>query len=185
MSNKGQILTTEPLKSIEDVERVRAAIADDLRATALFRVGTNTAFRASDILSMKRKDFRGNEIFVREKKTGKLRRVIVNDETAAAIKAYLASRDDDYEWMFVGQRGKMTHGYLGKLVRSWCEKAGIDIKNCASHTMRKTFVRIQHEHYRTSIGTLMVALNHSTEKQTLDYAGLTAEDVVKTYGNVI
>jgi integrase len=87
--------------------------------------------------------------------------------------------------MFVGQRGKMTHGYLGKLVRSWFEKAGIDRVDVAGHSMRKTFVRIQHEVFGTRIGTLMVALNHSTEKQTLDYAGLTAEDVVKSYGNVI
>lgn len=183
--NKGRILTTEPLKSLEEVERVRAVIADDLRATALFRVGTNTAFRASDILEMKRKDLKGNEIHVREKKTGKLRRVIVNEPTVEAIKAYLASRTDQHEWMFVGQRGKMTHGYLGKLVRSWFVKAEIDRTNVASHSMRKTFVRIQHECFGTSLGTLMTALNHSTEKQTLDYAGLTAEDVAKSYGNVI
>lgn len=185
MSNKGRILTTEPLKSLEEVERVRAVLANDLRGMALFRVGTNTAFRASDILGLKRKDLRGNEIHVREKKTGKLRRVIVNEPTIEAINAYLASRDDVYEFMFVGQRGKMTHGYLGKLVRSWFVAAGIDRERVASHSLRKTFCRIQHEVFDVSLGTLMTALNHSTERQTLAYVGLNAEDVVKAYTNVI
>ncbi len=183
--NKGRILTTEPLKSLDEVERVRAVLVHDLRGMALFRVGTNTAFRASDILKLKRTDLKGSEIHVREKKTGKLRRVIVNEPTIEAIKAYLASREDDYEWMFVGQRGKMTHGYLGKLVRGWFEKAGIDRMNVASHSMRKTFVRLQHEVFDVSLGTLMTALNHSTEQQTLAYAGLTAEDVARAYANEI
>lgn len=183
--NKGRILTTEPLKSLDEVERVRAVLVDDPRGMALFRIGTNTAFRASDILNLTRRDLRGNEVHVREKKTKKLRRVIVNEPTVEAIKAYLASRTDSHEWMFVGQRGKMTHGYLGKLVRSWFEAAGIDRVNVASHSLRKTFVRIQHEVFDVSLGTLMTALNHSKEKQTLDYAGLTAEDVAKSYSNVI
>jgi len=87
--------------------------------------------------------------------------------------------------MFVGQRGKMTHGYLGKLVRQWFEDAGIAAKNVASHSMRKTFVRLQHEVFGVSLGTLMTALNHSTEKQTLAYVGLVAEDVEKAYANEI
>lgn len=183
--NKGRVLTTEPLKTLDEVERVRAAISDDVRSTALFRVGTNTAFRASDILNLKKSDLRGNEIHVREKKTGKLRRVIVNQATLDAINAYLASRTDKWDWMFVGQRGRMTHGYLGKLVRSWFEKAGIDRVNVASHSLRKTFVRIQHETFNVSLGTLMTALNHSTPGQTLQYAGLNEEDVNKAYQNEI
>jgi integrase len=148
-------------------------------------LGTNSALRASDILKLKRTDLRGNELFVREKKTGKLRRIRLNEPTVAAINAYLASRTNDYEWMFVGQRGKMTHGYLGKLVRKWFMDAGIDATNVASHSMRKTFVRLNHVEFGVSLGTLMVALNHSTERQTLAYCGLTAEDVEKAYANEI
>lgn len=183
--NKGRLLTTEPLKSLDDVEKVRAVLVDDLRGMALFRIGTNSALRASDILKLKRKDLKGNELHIREKKTGKLRRIILNEPTLTAINAYLESRTDTWEWMFVGQRGKMTHGYLGKLVRSWIESAGIALTNVASHTMRKTFVRVQHEVFGVSLGTLMTALNHSTEKQTLAYCGLVAEDVAKAYANEI
>jgi hypothetical protein len=68
---------------------------------------------------------------------------------------------------------------------SWFEKAGIVATNVASHSMRKTFVRLNHTIFGVSLGTLMVALNHSTERQTLAYCGLTAEDVEKAYANVI
>jgi integrase len=183
--NKGKILTTEPLKSLEDVERVRRTIESDLRAVALFRVGTNTALRASDILKLKRKDLKGDELFIREKKTGKLRRMPLNPPTVEAVNRYLSSRTDDWEWMFVGQRGKMTHGYLGKMVKTWFIEAGIPPGQYASHSMRKTFVRIQHEIFGVSMGTLMTALNHSTEAQTLAYCGLTAEDVAEAYANEI
>lgn len=183
--NKGRILTTEPLKSVEDVAKVRAVLREDPRGFALFAIGTNTALRASDILKLKRKDFRGNELFIREKKTGKLRRIPLNEPTVAATNAYLETRSDTHEWLFVGQRGRMTHGYLGKLVRSWFEKAGIEATNVASHSLRKTFVRLNHEVFDVSLGTLMVCLNHSTERQTLAYCGLTTEDIEKTYANVI
>jgi integrase len=79
----------------------------------------------------------------------------------------------------------MTHGYLGKLVRSWFEEAEIDAKNVASHSMRKTFVRLNHAVFGVSLGTLMTALNHSTERQTLAYCGLVSEDVEKAYANEI
>jgi integrase len=183
--NKGKVLTTEPLKSLDEVQRVRAVLDVDPRGLALFSLGTNSALRASDILKLRRKDLRGNELFIREKKTGKLRRIALNEPTVAAINTYLATRADTHEWLFVGQRGKMTHGYLGKLVRSWFAAAEIDAKNVASHSMRKTFVRLNHEVFGVSLGTLMVALNHSTERQTLAYCGLTAEDVEKAYANVI
>lgn len=183
--NKGKILTAEPLTNLDDVEKVRLAIEDDPRAIALFRTGTNSALRASDLLKLKRTDLKGNELFVREKKTNKLRRITLNEPTVSAIRAYLASRTDDHEWMFVGQRGKMTHGYLSKLIKTWIEKAGIAKGRHSSHTLRKTFVRIQHEVFGVSIGTLMTALRHSTEAQTLHYAGLNEADVAKAYANEI
>lgn len=182
---RGRVLTTEPLKSLDDVAKVRAVLQTDPRGLALFTLGINSALRASDILKLKRKDLRGNELFIREKKTGKLRRITLNDPTVQAIKAYMATRTDTHEWLFVGQRGHMTHGYFGKLVRQWFSDAGIEARNVACHSLRKTFVRLNHEVFGVSLGTLMITLNHSTERQTLAYCGLTAADVEKTYANVI
>jgi hypothetical protein len=46
-------------------------------------------------------------------------------------------------------------------------------------------VRLNHTEFDVNLATLMVALHHSTERQTLAYCGLTAEDVAKAYANVI
>jgi hypothetical protein len=55
----------------------------------------------------------------------------------------------------------------------------------APHTARNSFVRIQHDEFKTSITTPMVILNHSTPTQTLTYMGRMADDVTKAYGNAI
>lgn len=183
--NRGRITTTEPLKTLDDVKKVRAVLQKDPRGFALFCLGVNSALRASDILKLKRSDLKGNELFIREKKTRKLRRITLNDLTIAAINVYLATRQDAHEWMFVGQRGKMTHGYFGKLVKTWFADAGVPDGQYATHSLRKTFCRLQHEVFSVSLGTLMTCLNHSTEAQTLQYVGLNAEDVTTTYANQI
>src|SRR5229473_454944 len=105
--NRGRITTTEPLKTLDDVKKVRAVLQKDPRGFALFCLGVNSALRASDILKLKRSDLKGNELFIREKKTRKLRRITLNEMTIAAIDQYLATRIDGHDWMFVGQRGKM------------------------------------------------------------------------------
>jgi len=183
--NKGKILTADPLKSLDEVKRVKTALDEDPRGYALFCVGVNSALRASDILKLKRKDLKGNELFVREKKTGKLRRITLNAPTVDAIQKYLATRTDMEEWMFVGQRGKLTHGYLSKLVKTWFEAAGITEGRHSTHSMRKTFVRMQHLEFKVPLGTLMTALRHSTEQQTLHYAGINSQDVEEAYANEI
>jgi len=152
---------------------------------ALFTVGINTALRASDILSLKKSDLRGNELYIRERKTRKLRRIVINEPTLKTIHAYLATRGDSMEWLFVGQRGKMTHGYFGKMVRGWFDAAGIDARNVACHSLRKTFVRLNHTEFNVKLTTLMYALNHGSERQTLQYCGLLADDVNKVYQNAL
>jgi len=183
--NKGKITTTEPLKSLEDVAKVRHAIQDDPRSLALFSLGVNSALRASDMLNLKRDDLKGNQLLLREKKTGKLRHLVINAPTLAAINAYLATRKDDLEWLFAGQRGKLTHGYLGALTKSWFKKAGIEAERIACHSLRKTFVRINHSEFGVPLSTMMHTLNHSSERQTLQYCGLLGEDVAAVYANVI
>ena len=79
--NLGRITTTEPLKSLDDV-KTRSAL---YYRTTLQRIlhssasVSNSALRASDILQLKRSDLKGTNLFIREKKTRKLRRITLND----------------------------------------------------------------------------------------------------------
>lgn len=70
------------------------------------------------------------------------------------------------------------------MIKTWCKDAGLE-GQFASHPARKSFVRIQHDEFKTSLTTLMVILNHSPPAQTLTYMGRMADDVTAAYGNAI
>lgn len=182
--NKGRILTTDPLKSEGDIKRVKTTLKNDARALALFTTGINTALRSSDLLGLKRSDLKGDELFIRERKTKKLRKIVLNKETLAALRAYLRTREDANELMFLGLRGRITHGWLGSQVKKWFKTAGVQAGRYATHSLRKTFVRINYER-GVPLATLMVICNHSSERQVLTYCGITAEDVQKVYDRAL
>lgn len=184
MANLGKIITTIPLKSMDEIQSVKNALTNDPRALAMFTIAINTGLRSCDLLSLKRSGLKGNELFIRERKTKKLRRLIINEPTLKVINSYLATRTDNIDLLFIGARGKITHGTYGKWVKSWCDMAGLDTENRAGHTLRKTFVRTNYER-GVKLATLMVMCNHSSERQTLTYIGITGEDVQKVYEHAI
>ena len=51
--------------------------------------------------------------------------------------------------------------------------------------MRKSFVRLNYEHFGVPLAVLMRALGHSSEKQTLDYVGMLPKDIERLYENSI
>jgi hypothetical protein len=66
----------------------------------------------------------------------------------------------------------------------WAIEVGIEDR-IASHTLRKTWVRLQRDVFGTELQTLCYALGHSSERQTLAYCGITPDDVATAYRNVI
>jgi integrase len=184
---RGKVITTRPLTDIEQVREIKRQLEAHPRDYALFVLSVNSAFRASDLINLTRFDalFRDDgrcELVVKERKTGKNRKVLINTQAAEALRRYLDTRKDTWDWLFVGQRGQLTRQGLGQLVKKWF--ALIDVtQNVACHSLRKTWVRLQVEHFGVSLHTLMHALNHSSERQTLQYCGLLAEDVARLYEN--
>lgn len=109
---------------------------------------------------------------------------MVNNGTADALSRYIASKSnpqrDDY--VFVGERGKMTTSFLNRLIKTWCENVELE-GNFSTHTLRKTWAYHQYKTFDVRLPVLMQALNHSSERQTLTYIGLLAEDVEAAYSN--
>jgi integrase len=186
-AHAGKVTTTTPLKDIEHVAAIKALLQDRPRDLALFVMGCNTAFRAGDLLALERSDLRllpdgRYEVTVIEGKTRKLRQVTLNKPTSEVLHGHLSTSTGTY--VFEGQRGRLSVSYLTRLLKEWAEAAGVEGR-IASHTLRKTFVRLQHDIFGTSLTTLMHVLNHSSERQTLAYMGLLAEDVNEAYSNAI
>lgn len=182
MSRRGQITTTDPIKDLATVARIKESLQDNPRDLALFTLGVNSAFRAGDILKLTRADLvelpDGRiEVFVRERKTHKLRRVTLNPQASETLRRHLATSTDDRLF-------PVTIQWFGKLVKRWCAEAGLEGR-FATHTLRKTFARLNYEVFGVSLATLAFALNHDSERTTMRYLGLVDEDVARVYQNSI
>jgi len=186
---KGSKIKVEPIKRKKDIESIKKLLSDNPRNSALFTIGINTNLRASDLLRITAGDVRGlkagDSIEIKEKKTGKFRRVTLNKASIQAIQTLLASRAyDDDDPLFLGQRGPLNVPSVHRLVKSWCRD--INLKgNYGSHSLRKTWGYHQRVTFGTDIPRLMVCFNHSTQRQTLDYLCIQPEEIRDVFENVL
>ena len=126
---KGDQIKVGPIKKRKDIDSIKKLLGDDPRNSALFTIGINTNLRASDLLRIKvvqvRDLKRGDEIELKERKTGKPRRITLNKACVQAIQRLLASRPcADEDLLFTGQRGPLTVPSVHRLVKSWsCNKS--------------------------------------------------------------
>ena len=185
---KGSQIKVEPIRKKRDIQSIKKMLSDNPRNQALFTIGINTNLRASDLLSIKAGQVRdlkaGDSIQIKEKKTGKFRVVTLNKACIQAIQKLLASSlyDDDIDPLFVGQRGPLTVPSVSRLVKSWCR--AINLRgNYGSHSMRKTWGYHQRVTFGTDIPRLMVCFNHSTQRQTLEYLCIQADEIKDVYQN--
>jgi integrase len=179
----------EPIKRIKDIKAIKAQLATKPRDLAIFVIGINTNLRASDLVRLKVSQVQGlkagDELVLYEKKTDKERRITLNKACIEVIENLLASRqyqpDDN---LFLGQRGPITAIYINHLVKKWT--AAINLKeNYGAHTLRKTWGYHQRVTFKVDIPTLMVILNHSSQKQTLDYLCIQPEEIKAAYNNCL
>ncbi|MBF0510477.1 MAG: tyrosine-type recombinase/integrase, partial [Deltaproteobacteria bacterium] len=164
-------------------------LADRPRDLALFTVGINTNLRASDLLQITVGQVRGlkpmDEITLKERKTGKPRRISLNRACVEAIGTWLKTMPKDMadcDPLFSGQRGPMTVPTIHKLVKTWCKE--INLKgNYGSHSLRKSFGYHQRVTFGVGLPELMTIFNHSTQRQTLAYLCVQPDEVKSVYEN--
>jgi len=178
----------EPIRSQKDIKTIKKLLEDRPRDLALFTLGINTNLRASDFLAIKAGMVRGHkamdEIEINEKKTGKPRRITLNQACSDTTQRLLASRTyNDEDYLFQSQRGvALTVPSVNRLVKGWTK--AINLKgNYGSHTLRKTWGYHQRVTYGVGLPELMVCFNHSTQKQTLDYLCVQPEEIKNVYAN--
>ena len=184
---KGTSIRVDPIKSTKDIKAIKKLLHDKPRDLCLFTLGINTNLRASDLLRITAgmvKDLKpGDELVIKEKKTGKHRRITLNKAASSSIQALFESRQyDDPEPLFVGQRGCLTVPSVNRLVKGWCRT--INLKgNYGSHSLRKTFGYHQRVSFGVSVPELMVVFNHSSQRETLEYLCIQPEEVKSIYMN--
>lgn len=175
----------QPIRDPEQIEEFKDRLKrKELRNWLMFCVGISTGLRISDILPLKVSDVSGMYVELNEKKTGKYRKIIINNRLRSYIDYYLQEYDwlrpDDY--LFKSQKGNFPISE----VQAWrvLKEVSVDmgLPDIGTHTMRKTFG--YHFYQRThDIATLQEILNHSTPRMTMIYIGLVQENIDRAIMN--
>ena len=198
--------TSDPIKSIDDIYSIsnwfisRGRYRDNL----LFVVGINFGLRVSDLLTLRfshliDEQFRFKTTFpILEKKTKNTRKVrrnryiTINDAVVDAVMLYLDNtpgvRLSDY--MFRGESNRcgnenkpMHRNSVERIMKEVGSALGIEA-HMATHTLRKTFAYHQmliSNNDPRKLLLLQKMFGHSTSAQTLEYIGITGEEIEAAY----
>lgn len=172
----------EPIRKIEDINKIENSLSNNERDKLLFVFGINTGLRISDILGLNvidvlNKDF----VEIREKKTKKYKKFPLNKKLQNMLKTYLKNKDVDSP-LFVGINGSRLHrSVVYRILNDVCREVGIK-ENIGTHTLRKTF---GYHHYKkfNDVALLQKILNHSSPAITLRYIGITQDEIDYSYKN--
>lgn len=184
---KGMLIDVQPLKSKEEIREILEALGMSkeygLRNQLLFKLGISTGLRCGDLVALKVEQVKGKSSFkIREGKTKKERTVHL-DQLMVDIADYIDTLPPGTTYLFPSRKGdahiSTTQAY--RIIIA----AGDQIGNhsVGSHTMRKTF---GYTYYNATndIATLMEIFNHSSQKTTLRYIGMTDERIKQSIKNV-
>lgn len=194
----GDTIKVEPIRTVNAINKLKQHLAPSPRNFALLVVGINTAYRASELLSMRLGQVRhlqpGDRLEVKQKKTKKYRAVTMNKACYDSIRSLLEHLDrkalrakdlswiDDDAYLFAGRQPNrpLSVPTLNNLVKDWCRK--INLKgNYGSHTLRKTWGYMQRTKQDTPIPLLMQAFGHASQQQTLSYLCIQDEEIESIY----
>lgn len=187
---KGSQTKVEPIRRKADIDRIKTLLQDQPRNLALYVLGINSNLRASDLVRITVDQVIGigpRESFeIREKKTGKLRRITLNNGTHSALRNWIEVgnlRSGDP--LFKSQRngsdntGRLTVSSVNRLVKRWCYEIGLQ-GNFGSHTLRKTW---GYHAWKAGVDLprLMTCFNHSSQQQTLNYLCIQNKEIQEVY----
>ncbi|KZL88700.1 tyrosine-type recombinase/integrase [Clostridium magnum] len=172
----------EPIRDIQLVYDIADYLkTKNKRDYIMFLIGVNTGLRISDILKLRTRDIKDskgkirNHITLQEEKTGKDKKVIINDDLKPILKEYLIDKKE-YEFIIKSPKGtnkSLSRQQAYRILHEVGEVFDIDSMGC--HTLRKT---LGYHYYKEKkdIAGLMDLYNHSSEAVTLRYIGVNQDN---------
>lgn len=148
----------------------------------LIEFGSKTLLRFSDLARIKWIDVLNKEFLViNEKKTGKRREITIGSSLAHSIKnIYNSVKPEDLDQVIFDT----SIQYVNRVLKKLTIDLKLTRKNISTHTFRKTGARYvwtsngYSSEYLTRLSDL---LNHSSEKITRRYLGITAQEIQNIY----
>lgn len=182
----GSRIKVEPIRERSDIDRIKELLEGNPRNQALFVLGINTNLRAGDLARITLDQVAtvrpGEFIEIQENKTGKARKITLNEEVCRAVQRvvdanYLGAGD----FLFRSQRGRqaLRVSSINRLVKGWCRQIGLR-GNYGSHTLRKTWG--YHAWLKQiDLPRLMICFNHASQEQTLSYLCIQERQIQEVY----
>jgi integrase len=175
----------EPIRSLGKLLEIKRRLKRrNPRDYLLFTLGINTALRVSDLLSLRIRDVveESGEVkeflTLRERKTGKDKRIKLNDSAREAIEFFLSKADaQPSEWLFKSPRtGKpLTRVQAWRLLNGWAREVGITDR-IGTHSLRKSW-GYQARKAGVPLELIQAKLGHSSPAITRRYIGITADEI--------
>ncbi|MCI1881450.1 MAG: tyrosine-type recombinase/integrase [Sporolactobacillus sp.] len=167
-------MASVPIKDQRVIQQIFAALGSKRKGrvyTLYFEFALSTALRVSDILSLRKKDIVSGYVYLRTKKTGLKRAIVLNEGCRKRIEDYLQTKDDE-DLIFPFKRQ-----WVHKLLKWAADYCGVDPRHISCHTTRKTaawrfYVDSDHDIMKT-----MYLLGHRSPKETRFYLGINDEEV--------
>lgn len=196
----------EPIKSMEDIDMVCEYLIgqERYRDYMLFVVGINFGLRAGDLRLLRFSNLINENLTFRDRfalferktrntrKRRKNRYLSINSAVQDAVVMYLEHTPDvslsDYMFRSLSNNGASSNTPLSirsidRILKSIAADLKLQVK-MSTHTLRKTFcyhqmVMSNNDHRKLLL--LQKMLGHSSPGQTLDYIGITSEEIDEAY----
>lgn len=187
--------------------KIQNAPSDNKRLTymrdlMIFVYGTNIGLRVCDLLNMKWSDIIENkepmtlrsEWAVKEKKTDKIRHIIFNDSIKNITLRFLNDYSEQVNlngFIFSKNGDKpFSKEKVNKIIKEATGAVGLEGR-FSTHSLRKTFARQifntleeNRDPNAPALTTVQALLNHSDQKNTLCYIGITDETLSDVVNNL-
>lgn len=186
-------MTVEPIRDKKRITAMQTYLKGRrLRDWLLFNVGINTGLRVGDMLNLKVEDvltakgtFR-QHLILKEEKTGKEKKIKLNNAVKKYIKTYLQTIEYNQDtYLFQSRKGNnrpITRVQAYRELKSAASCVGIE--NFGTHSMRKTWGYWSYRASRYNIGLIMDTFNHSSPVITLRYIGISQDQKDELYSAV-
>lgn len=180
---KGCQIIIEPLRTLAQVALIKEYLADQPRNLAIFTLGLNACLRAGDLLRLKNSDIDWNrhEIRITQEKNKHQSHIALSDGVMKTLEAIQYGTMDSY--LFKSKKGGMLSvSALNKMVKTWCEEAGVTTTHgFGSHTLKKSFIYLHWKFHKIPIEVLSKMAGHKDISTTFHYIGIIPEQIRDIY----
>ncbi len=184
--------TTQPIKSKKKIAELLTYLKGQSERNYLIaKVQLNTARRISDVINLKVSDFFDDNLIIKknlvieEKKTKKITMIAINKSLENSLQAYISNFNLDLnDYLFPSRKGENKPITTTQVHRIFKDAGkALNINDFGTHSLRKSWGYFCYKETQ-NIGLIMNVLNHSSEKITLKYIGITQDNINKMYHKI-